>query len=291
MKQPVIYKITNVVNAKFYVGSTTNTRERFRTHRSRLRRGVHHCAHLQAAWNKYGEDCFKFAIVEFVVDIALLAAAEDVWLVKWVGQPECYNVGTRATAPWRGIAKELHPSFGVNKTAQHKADISKTLKNFYAKEGTVHPRAGVVLSESVRAQISRNRKGVMAGVEHYRFGTTLSKEVRKKIGDAQRGVKKAPRNLTPEGRAKIAAAAAAGRYANFTGKAHTDAAKAKMSKPVLVVAPDGQETAYKSLTDLRDTLRISLATSIRACKSGNPIRFGPHAGTKISYITPLPPTI
>jgi group I intron endonuclease len=291
MKQPVIYKIINTLNGKFYVGSTMDTRERFRTHRNKLRRGVHHCLHLQAAWNKYGEVCFVFILMEVVVATALLQAAEDVWLAQWVGKPECYNSGLRSGAPWRGVAKEKHPSFGIAVSPEQKASISKTLKAFYAEDYNNHPRVGKTHTAETKALISAKRQGKMTGSAHYRFGTTLSEEVRKKIGDAQRGVKKAPRTLTPEGRAKIAAAAAAGRYANFTGKTHTDAAKAKMSKPVLVVAPDGQQTVYKSLTDLRDTLRISLATSMRACKSGNPVRFGPHAGTKISYVNPLPPTI
>ena len=74
----VIYKIRNVVNGKFYVGSTINQKDRFRNHRRLLRKNRHHCAHLQAAWNKYGEDCFKFEVIEHDIPVGALQAAEDV---------------------------------------------------------------------------------------------------------------------------------------------------------------------------------------------------------------------
>ena len=74
--EPVIYKIRNVVNQKFYVGSTTNKKQRWTTHRKKLRQGKHHCHHLQAAWNKYGEDCFKFEVVDRIADAAHLQDAE-----------------------------------------------------------------------------------------------------------------------------------------------------------------------------------------------------------------------
>ena len=81
----VIYKIRNVVNDKFYVGSTVDSRKRFWAHRKALRLGTHDCTHLQRAWNKYGEDCFKFEIVEVVPEGEDLLAAEQKWLDDHAG--------------------------------------------------------------------------------------------------------------------------------------------------------------------------------------------------------------
>ena len=50
-----IYKIRNLVNGKFYVGSSVNTRVRFQNHRRHLRRGTHHCRPLQNAWDRYND--------------------------------------------------------------------------------------------------------------------------------------------------------------------------------------------------------------------------------------------
>jgi len=60
----VVYKITNLVNEKFYIGSASYYDKRIGTHVSRLRQNIHKNPHLQAAWNKYGEDNFKFEVLE-----------------------------------------------------------------------------------------------------------------------------------------------------------------------------------------------------------------------------------
>lgn len=201
MKTPVIYKIRNVVNQKFYVGSTGNTRERFRCHRNRLRKNKHHCQHLQAAWNKYGEECFIFEIVEHVESIDRLQAAENVWLAEWVGKPICYNKSKYSESPMRGIAKEDHPSYGRVKSEEEKQAIANTLKEGYASGEYPHPRLGKIHSEETRLKIveARAASDKNKGENHYRYGKTVSEETRKKIGDTQRGVKKEPRVYTPEG--------------------------------------------------------------------------------------------
>lgn len=59
-----IYKITNTVNGKYYIGSAIRISGRFGTHRSQLRKNIHHSIILQRAWNKYGEKNFDFSILE-----------------------------------------------------------------------------------------------------------------------------------------------------------------------------------------------------------------------------------
>ena len=280
MKQPVIYRIRNVTNGKFYVGSTVNTQERFRTHRKKLRTGKHHCAHLQAAWNKYGEDCFKFEIVEVVVG-QNLQSVEDEWLVKYVGKPECYNVGLRSGAPWRGVPKEKHPNFGRPRNDAERQTISQSLREFYAADPNNHPRAGKKHSDETRAKIRAAIQGKIAsGEKHYRYGQALSEEVRKKIGDAQRGVKKAPRKVTEEGMAKIRAAAAAGRYSHMKGKKLSTEVREKMSRRVFVM-PDG--IMFPSLTQVLLYYGLKMPTLQRALKSGKPISKGRLAGYTFQY--------
>src|SRR3990167_10276418 len=58
-----IYQIRNTVNGKRYVGSAENLVRRESAHWTNLRRGAHHSAHLQRAWNKYGEKNFEFLVV------------------------------------------------------------------------------------------------------------------------------------------------------------------------------------------------------------------------------------
>lgn len=59
-----IYKITNLKNNKCYIGQSVNINERFTSHKWYLKNNRHVNIKLQRAWNKYGEDNFKFEIIE-----------------------------------------------------------------------------------------------------------------------------------------------------------------------------------------------------------------------------------
>lgn len=76
-----IYQITNLVNFKQYIGSSKKLRSRKNSHFADLRKNSHHNQHLQNAWNKYGEDNFKFIILEEILsDLQLLRKAEQEWI-------------------------------------------------------------------------------------------------------------------------------------------------------------------------------------------------------------------
>lgn len=60
-----IYKITCLKNNMAYVGQAINIQDRWKTHIQCLNRNKHHNIHLQRAWNKYGENNFKFDIIEY----------------------------------------------------------------------------------------------------------------------------------------------------------------------------------------------------------------------------------
>jgi group I intron endonuclease len=67
-----IYKIVNIVNGKYYLGSSDNMKNRWKKHLYDLRHNKHHSIHLQRAWNKHGENNFVFQIVEEVKRSILL---------------------------------------------------------------------------------------------------------------------------------------------------------------------------------------------------------------------------
>lgn len=64
MVEQGIYKIINLVNNKFYIGSSKNLMKRWTDHLYRLRNNKHMNKHLQNAYNKYGESSFAFVIIE-----------------------------------------------------------------------------------------------------------------------------------------------------------------------------------------------------------------------------------
>lgn len=64
-----VYKITNLINNKAYIGSSINVYNRKHTHINKLKNNNHHCKHLQNAYNKYGKDNFLFEIIEYCENI------------------------------------------------------------------------------------------------------------------------------------------------------------------------------------------------------------------------------
>jgi group I intron endonuclease len=58
-----IYRIRNLVDGKFYIGSTNRIKRRWIDHKAKLRRNRHCNSYLQHAWNKHGEDAFVFEVI------------------------------------------------------------------------------------------------------------------------------------------------------------------------------------------------------------------------------------
>lgn len=54
-----VYKISNKINGKVYIGSSCNLKRRKYSHFSKLRKGLHNNRYLQNSWNKYGEETRK----------------------------------------------------------------------------------------------------------------------------------------------------------------------------------------------------------------------------------------
>ena len=279
--EQVIYKIINVVNNKFYVGSTTNKKVRFRQHRNLLRGNRHHCKHLQASWNKYGEDKFEFVVVEIVSEGMSLQQVEDIYLLQHVGQPMCYNSGYSSDAPWRNAPPQATPNFGKVMAQQQKEKISEALKEFYAADYFNHPRVGKKHTEETKLKIKQNRVPT-AGENHYRYGKTLSDETKAKIGAAQRGKPKAEgRKVSKEGLLKIRENIKSGRsHKHWIGRKHTEEAKEKMSKTVFVM-PDG--ILFPSLTAVLSHYGMKMPTLRRALVSGKHLTKGRLAGYSFRY--------
>ena len=55
-----IYRIRNLTNNKFYIGSAVNLNKRKNQHFHYLRNNKHHNKPLQNSYNKYGESSFIF---------------------------------------------------------------------------------------------------------------------------------------------------------------------------------------------------------------------------------------
>jgi group I intron endonuclease len=80
MTRAGVYAIRNSINGKTYVGTSLNIPRRWREHRKHLRDRNHINAHLQAAWNQYGEGAFVFSVLAVVANADELSAGEAHWI-------------------------------------------------------------------------------------------------------------------------------------------------------------------------------------------------------------------
>lgn len=240
----VIYRITNMANGKFYIGSADSFARREWQHKYALRRNEHKNPHLQASWNKHGEEMFVFEVVEQIPEGESQLTWEDKWLRDCVGKTNCYNVNMSATAP----------------------------------------RLGITLSETAKLNISNSLKGKYGGEKHYRYGQTVSEEVRKKIGDTQRGKSKgAGRKVSEAGMEKIRAAAAAGRYSHWEGREHTEETKQKLRRPIHALLPDGSRRDFLGVYEAGVELGTPYQMLVRICRDKKPVARGKFAGWQFFY--------
>lgn len=140
-----VYQIRNLINDKIYIGSTALNKKtksmsgfyrRFEHHKQALRTNTHHNSHLQRAWNKYGEESFRFLILstcppEYCIKL-------EQWFINNL-KPN-YN-----------ICKIAGSCKGRITTEQHRQNLSKSLKN---REITW----GAKISEANRNNLERNKK-------------------------------------------------------------------------------------------------------------------------------------
>jgi group I intron endonuclease len=153
-----VYKIINLLNDKLYVGSAMDLRHRKANHFSQLKLNKHINTHLQNAFNKYGEENFRFEIIEYVEEKEKLIEREQYWIDYYnvCNQKYGYNINPNAKS-----------SLGKKYSEEAKKNISIGLKN-----------SKRIVTLETRKKMSEARKGMKFSADHAR-----------KLGDSRRGRK------------------------------------------------------------------------------------------------------
>ena len=170
-----IYKITNIQNGHFYIGSTINFNKRWSTHKYNLSHNKHVNPHLQRAWGVYGGSQFIFEILRICPPIkGILMFYEQHYLDKsWDDCRVCYNIlkiahsalGYRHSdttlqlmsecqkGNQKGLGHKCNESarknmsdIALNMTPEHKQNISKS-------------KIGKPRSEETKRKIAQSLKG------------------------------------------------------------------------------------------------------------------------------------
>jgi group I intron endonuclease len=88
----IIYKITNLVNGKVYIGQTVqkNPKARWYDHCAKARRGINQP--LFNAINKYGVDKFSWEVIDSADSLEALNDLEEQYVEKYNSINEGYNI-------------------------------------------------------------------------------------------------------------------------------------------------------------------------------------------------------
>lgn len=86
-----IYCITNSANGKSYIGKSNDIDRRRTQHFSALGNDEHDNEEMQRDYNKYGNDCFEFSVLETVEDENKLDYIEDYYIKKFDSLLNGYN--------------------------------------------------------------------------------------------------------------------------------------------------------------------------------------------------------
>ena len=187
-----IYKITNTVNGKSYIGQTRHDAEKTRI-RDHLTGNSKANELVKRAVEKYGRDAFTYEILYDGIIPELLDSYEIEAIKKFnTISPHGYNLttggggGSRSEETCRKIAAantgEKHPNYGKppwNKGK--KTPIETRRKQSEAKIGKKRPP----FTDETRRKLSEANKGE----KNHFYGKTLSQEHRQKLSKAITGKK------------------------------------------------------------------------------------------------------
>lgn len=212
-----IYAIRCTENGKVYVGSASiSFCQRWCTHRSKLRRGMHDNRYLQASWNRHGESAFEFIVLEECEPHECIAR-EQYWIDKLesLNRKSGYN-----HAPAAGgmlgfkFSEESRKKLSDAKKGIKHSDASRRNMAIAAKARGISPETQAKAHAALRGKpIPDEQKARQAAALR---GRKHGPERIAKVAAALRG-----RKHSPEVRANMSA--------GQMGKQHSEATKAKMS--------------------------------------------------------------
>lgn len=164
----LIYKITNIINGKVYIGQTTKTlADRIKTHKNSMVSGKQ--THLYSAMRKYGWDNFKFEVIATAETQCELNALEEYYIKKYDSVRSGYNMayGGSINVMYSEIVADKHHKRMRDEKVRRK--IYESMKESYVARGGATDEHRKHLSENKKAFYQTERGKEVAREFSQRF--------------------------------------------------------------------------------------------------------------------------
>jgi group I intron endonuclease len=250
-----VYKISNILSGRYYIGYSTNINRRFTVHRSKLKQKCHDNIFLQRAYNLDGEDKFIYEIIHICHTEEDAKEIELQYLTDLNIREELYNLNFNNSG---GDLLTNHPD---KEKIREKIinSFKETLNNMTTEE--------------------RNKKYGRIGEKNGMFGKTHTEEVRKKLSEIHKGNSYCKgKKASEETKKKISdnAKLKIGDKNPFYGKHHSEEtiqkikekSKGRLPPNTIKISIDGK--IYISISEAARQLNLVAPTVLWRLKSKNP---------------------
>lgn len=188
-----IYKITNNVNGKVYIGQSINIKARWKDHIHALNRNDSRCTLLQRAWNKYKQESFSFKILELCQEDEL-DDVETKYIEFYDAINNGYNIEPGGNKN-KHLSDETKKKIGdANRGRHYSEETKQKMSESRMRENNgMYGRHHSEKSKKKMSDAAKGRPGHRpsdAGIERIRLANTgkeVSEETRKKISEANKG--------------------------------------------------------------------------------------------------------
>ena len=184
----IVYKATNLINNKVYIGYTTNKlEERIKQHFSKVGDGCY----FHNALGKYGKENFQWDIIDYADTAEELSEKEAYWIDYYQSFTD-KNKGYNSTSGGE-VSKKMSEDVRRKISDGNKGKVLSE----EAREKISKALTGRIVSEETK----KKRSIALMGENNPMYGKKLTDEQKKKIGQASLGHK-----LTQEAKDKISRA-------------------------------------------------------------------------------------
>lgn len=170
----IIYKITNIVNNKVYIGLTTKTLEkRWKGHLNSINSKTKSSRYLYSSMKKHGINNFKIEEIEKCENINALFSKEIYWIKKYNSNNKNFGYNLSSGGEINIPNKETLELMSIKgKERWNNPEFKKKMIRALTgvkKSGEPHNK-GKHLSDETKDKISKSRLGKMSGKDNHNFG-------------------------------------------------------------------------------------------------------------------------